>query len=289
VDVFKVTDEYAQAERLRALGWADYMKVEMARDRKSFVLSYWMFVPPSSLPPASDCSSRRPPPPTVPGRPAPPKKFPLLGGTLTFAISPVTLPPARTRPGIGPASRTPVERARARVQERGALALHPSATPGRVSDSIEALRLTSAWAPQERALGVPLARDALELPAGALAVDARDLDLGALLRRALRVHARAILGAFAVRLAETSAAFARRGAVRLMEERGEPVLRVRMCGAEAILVALDARTGRFALRDTGALSAAARGPRLSQLADRVNESPVQLLEVLGRLRLMVRR
>lgn len=35
----------SQAERLRALGWADYMKVDMARDRKSFVLSYWMFVP----------------------------------------------------------------------------------------------------------------------------------------------------------------------------------------------------------------------------------------------------
>jgi mediator of RNA polymerase II transcription subunit 14 len=31
-----------QAERLRSLGWADYMKVEMAADRKSFVLSYWL-------------------------------------------------------------------------------------------------------------------------------------------------------------------------------------------------------------------------------------------------------
>jgi mediator of RNA polymerase II transcription subunit 14 len=33
-----------QAERMRSLGWSDYLTVEMARDRKSFAASYWVYV-----------------------------------------------------------------------------------------------------------------------------------------------------------------------------------------------------------------------------------------------------
>ena len=31
-----------QAERLRSLGWGEFLKVEMSRDRKVLSVSYWM-------------------------------------------------------------------------------------------------------------------------------------------------------------------------------------------------------------------------------------------------------
>jgi hypothetical protein len=33
----------SQAERMRSLGWADYLSVQMAANRKSMVASYWMY------------------------------------------------------------------------------------------------------------------------------------------------------------------------------------------------------------------------------------------------------
>ena len=33
-----------QAERMRTLGWAEYLAVEMTSTRKSFKVSYWMYV-----------------------------------------------------------------------------------------------------------------------------------------------------------------------------------------------------------------------------------------------------
>jgi hypothetical protein len=34
-----------KASRMRSLGWADYLKVEMTNNRKTLVVSYWMSVP----------------------------------------------------------------------------------------------------------------------------------------------------------------------------------------------------------------------------------------------------
>ena len=31
-----------QAEHLRSLGWGEFLKVEMSRDRKALSVSYWM-------------------------------------------------------------------------------------------------------------------------------------------------------------------------------------------------------------------------------------------------------
>ena len=36
------TQPFLQAERMRALGWANYMSVQMTRDRKSMAVSYWL-------------------------------------------------------------------------------------------------------------------------------------------------------------------------------------------------------------------------------------------------------
>lgn len=38
-----------QAMRLRSLGWAEYLKVEISPDRKTLTASYWMYVPRSRL------------------------------------------------------------------------------------------------------------------------------------------------------------------------------------------------------------------------------------------------
>ncbi len=34
---------FVQAERLRSLGWADYLAVDMSNDRKTLTISYWMY------------------------------------------------------------------------------------------------------------------------------------------------------------------------------------------------------------------------------------------------------
>ncbi len=33
-----------QAERMRSLGWAEYMRVQMTADRKQLTVSYWVYV-----------------------------------------------------------------------------------------------------------------------------------------------------------------------------------------------------------------------------------------------------
>jgi mediator of RNA polymerase II transcription subunit 14 len=173
-----------------------------------------------------------------------------------------------------------------------ASAPQPAAGTLRPSDTIQSFRLSLSWTPQEKALGVPLGPDACRLPPGtALHIDAQALDISRILDLALGTHVRAILNAFGAQLVRQPA-FGRPGAVVLEEEPTgtpdvtAPVLRVRLCGnEEAVLVTLDARTGRLSLRDTGDLAAAARGSRLGSLGDRLNESPVMLLDALARLRL----
>jgi hypothetical protein len=66
-------------------------------------------------------------------------------------------------------------------------------------------------------------------------------------------------------------------------------MHVRLCGDEYVVVSLDIRTGRLALRDMGGLSAAGRAQRLAVLADRVNENPPALLTALAQLRISVCR
>lgn len=35
---------FFQAQRMRSLGWADYLKVEMTNERKTLIVSYWVYV-----------------------------------------------------------------------------------------------------------------------------------------------------------------------------------------------------------------------------------------------------
>lgn len=32
-----------QAERMRSLGWAEYLRVQLSADRKTLSVSYWMY------------------------------------------------------------------------------------------------------------------------------------------------------------------------------------------------------------------------------------------------------
>lgn len=65
---------------------------------------------------------------------------------------------------------------------------------------------------------------------------------------------------------------------------GSVALRVHLCADEVIVVAIDPRTGRLTLRDTGDLAAAGRGPRCAMVSERVNENPLMIYEALIRLR-----
>jgi hypothetical protein len=62
-----------------------------------------------------------------------------------------------------------------------------------------------------------------------------------------------------------------------------------LCADEIVYTAIDPRTGRVKLWDTGDLGAAGRAPRFTVLTERVNENPgALLLRALVQLRLNVR-
>jgi mediator of RNA polymerase II transcription subunit 14 len=227
-----------------------------------------------------------------------------------------SLPPHRTRPGQGPATRTPQQRARDALARRAALG-----AGGRASDTVEGLRLRVTWAPEAAALGVALPPGAAQasLTPGALTINPADLDLPALLHAVLAAHAHALLRAFGAGIA-AHPAFAGPGAVTLVDAPGATaatakteaegaiegeghaaprVLRVRLCMDEAVFVTLEARTGLLRLSRAGELDEPADGKRglpgaaddgrgrLALLADSVNLHPASLLNALILLRLKV--
>lgn len=65
---------------------------------------------------------------------------------------------------------------------------------------------------------------------------------------------------------------------------GLSALRIHLCSEEMVIVAIDPRTGRINLRDTGDLTAAGRGPKFSAITEQINKAPQMLPEALARLR-----
>ncbi|KAM6502426.1 Mediator complex subunit MED14 domain containing protein [Amanita muscaria] len=244
-----------QAERMRSLGWADYLTIRMSPDRKSLVASYWI-------------------------RPAPPitartrHKIPLLGGTLTVSI-------VETH-GSPQAGGGPLRSAKARLVAK----LQQNSKLGKsyLSDEVEGLIFDARWQPVQGALGVNLPVEALALPHGALKIDSNDLNFETLLRLSIDHHANMILAAFQQQLQRgvISKVFASPGVVELVDN----ALRVRLCTDQFINISVDARTGRISLRDTGDLAAPGKGDRFIAHTERINENAVTLLEVLMRIRVM---
>ncbi|KAJ7755751.1 mediator complex subunit MED14-domain-containing protein [Mycena maculata] len=246
-----------QAERMRFLGWAEFLSVIMDDNRKSFTASYW-------LRPAVPANTF--------GRPR--TKLPLLGGTLTISIVEAKAQP-QTR---GPA-RSPKARVLAELQQRSKLGTF------RPSDEVEGLQFEVRWEPAKGALGAVISP---EIPDGFLVVNAADLNFESLLNKVLKKHTHEILAIFQYQLQRNQprSVFSGPGIVSLTMDEQLEVLRVNLCADEVVLITLDSRSGRFNIRDTGDLAAAEKGPRFKTLSDKINEDPTVLFNVLIRLRLI---
>ncbi|KAJ7668443.1 mediator complex subunit MED14-domain-containing protein [Mycena polygramma] len=244
-----------QAERMRSLGWADYLSVKMSDNRKSFTASYWL----------------RPPPPA---NARPRAKLPLLGGTLTISIVEAKHP-SQIR---GPA-RTPKARVLAELQHRSKLGTL------RASDEVEGLKFEVRWEPAKGALGAVISS---EIPDDFLVINATDLNFESLLKKVLEKHTHEILAIFQYQLqrGQPHSVFSGHGIVTLTMDEQLEVLRINLCADEVVMITLDSRSGRFNIRDTGDLAAAERGPRFKTLSDKINEDPTVLFNVLIRLRLI---
>ncbi|KAG6886292.1 hypothetical protein C0993_006702 [Termitomyces sp. T159_Od127] len=246
-----------QAQRMRSLGWADYLTIDMTQDRKVMTISYWI---------------RRPPPLGRQTR----IKLPSLGGTITISII-ESHGPSQT--GRGPA-RSPRKRVLARLQCRAKLGA------GMPSDEVEGLKIQVLWEPTKGALGVNVPSNIM--PESVLHVDAGNLDFENLLRGVIERHARAILEIYQSQLqnGQTRTVFSPPGVVTLTKDEGVQALRVHLCADEIVIMTIDSRTGRLTLRDTGDLAAAGRGPQFTVFSDQLNENPQHLVLALMRLRLM---
>lgn len=127
-----------------------------------------------------------------------------------------------------------------------------------------------------------------------------------MLRKIIHNHVKLILSQIKDQLQHTGrSVFAVPGAVTLTEDgecthlmissfnylvnyTGEfQALKVLLCADKYILVSLDPRTGRFTLRDVGDLAASTHGVRLLRFADRINDHPSIIFNVLVSIRLQV--
>ena len=131
----------AKAQRMRSLGWADFLKVEMSPDHKILVVSYWVYVTLERryLTSLMLTLCRRPILPQIPGRPPPNRsKLPPHGGTLTISI----VPAATLRS-------SPKTRILAELQARAKLG-----EGNRPSDEVEGLKFEIKWEPTKGVFGV---------------------------------------------------------------------------------------------------------------------------------------
>ncbi|KAJ3571005.1 hypothetical protein NP233_g4045 [Leucocoprinus birnbaumii] len=250
-----------QAERMRSLGWAKFMSVQMSRDRKSMTVSYWL----------------RPP-----GPPIPPQQrgfqVPPLGGKVTVSVVETRGPP---QAGPGP-ERSPKSRMLAKLQRKTKLG------NSKPSDEVEGLRFEVKWEPERGALGVILPPDELVLPEDFLRVKPECLDFEAMLKAIIEKHTASILMTFEYQLTtgDAKAVFGPPGVVTRVTELGSPALRIHLCADEVVIITIDPRTGRITLRDTGDLAAAGRGFRFKAISEKINENPLVLFGAVFQFRFL---
>ncbi|OAX41796.1 MED14-domain-containing protein [Rhizopogon vinicolor AM-OR11-026] len=243
-----------QAQRMRSLGWADFLKVEMRDGRKTLAVSYWM----------------RPPQPTISGLPPNRVKPPPHGGTLTISI---------VEDIDKKAARSPMARMLAELQRSSKLG------DMRPSDEVENLQFDVKWEPMKGVLAANIDAEEAISAVQELVVESDNIDFESMLRKVIEVHTKAILKFYQVQLQRGPIrVFSPEGKVVLISERSYHSLRVHLCADEIAIVSIDTRAGRLNLRDTGDLAAAGRGPRFSAISDKLNEAPSMLFDALIRLR-----
>ncbi|EJD03366.1 MED14-domain-containing protein [Fomitiporia mediterranea MF3/22] len=270
---------FFQAQRLRALGWRDYMSLERSRDGKSFTASYWVRT-------QTDNSAR----PGFQQR----MRIPPIGGSVTVSLVETHISP---RAGGGP-DRSPKERILAKLQLDGKL------RGSRPSDEVETFRVVVKWEPTKGALGAQMPPHLETLIPEELEVNPQDLNFEALLRKAITKHAYAILTAYQYHLENGPSAtmFSFPGELSLTVEGkstrhlshhffkltahtdGFSALRMHLCADEYITVSIDTRTGRILLRDTGGLAAAERAPQYVVFTEKINENPLLVYDFLVQAR-----
>ncbi|KAI9510089.1 mediator complex subunit MED14-domain-containing protein [Russula earlei] len=160
----------AQAERLRSLGWGDFLKVEMSRDRKILSISYWIRQPPARPPPHHASF-----------------QLPLLGGTLRIELRTTSDPIRKPHASV-------LTELRDRTKLGGR----------RLSDTIEGTTWNVVWEPTPLALGIALTTEGAPVP-GELTVDPQDLDVECLIRTVIETHTRSVFREFALRLRKSIA------------------------------------------------------------------------------------
>ncbi|KIJ40950.1 hypothetical protein M422DRAFT_32064 [Sphaerobolus stellatus SS14] len=303
-----------QAQRMRSLGWADYLKVLFSKDRKTLTVTYWLRKPPPPRP-ANSANSR--------------VKVPLQGGTIVISIEPkppVTKssspdtakskhPPGRSHkdrvlhelglgmklkrkatttsmptpappPSVEPPRTSGTRSARASVAPSPAQSVPPSVAPEEPekypSDEVNRLFLKVTWTPDINALGfVTNPSDFVE----EYEIPSNNLDFQGLLTHAIRRHSEAVLNVFRKQLCEgqNKGVFASEDVV-VCTDGDNPALQILLCADEVVLVTIDTRTGRFTLRNTGDLAAAGRGPRFANVTERINEDPVLIMKAITSFR-----
>ncbi|KZT40826.1 MED14-domain-containing protein [Sistotremastrum suecicum HHB10207 ss-3] len=247
---------FFQASRLLALGWAEYLRIELSRDRKVLTASYWIRKPQRGNLPANT------------------RPIPLLGGSLTISI--LVKPPVKFQAP----SRSALDRVLTELEEKSKFG-----SDRRPSDQIEDVSLQVKWEPAKGALGVNLTPQDAVLAESELAVDADNLDFESLLLKVIRKHAHGILKSFQTQLLDNARRiFSKPSDVLLVPEAPEMALRIHLTAEEVVTVTIDSRTGRLTLKDIGDLTAAGRGPRFSMVSDKINETPNMMVEAIVRLR-----
>jgi mediator of RNA polymerase II transcription subunit 14 len=242
---------FYQATRMRSLGWAEFLNVSITPNRKVLTVSYWIRKPLSA---------------TI-ARQQPKLVVPLQAGTITISMT------------EGSGSRSSRAKVLAELQYAAKLGSR------RASDQVESLRFEVQWEPTPNALGVQIPSGEYVPPNGVLLVDADDLDFESMLKKIIHKHVNLILTRIQYQLQHTGSVFAAPGVLTLAEDGEFQALKVLLCADKCILVSLDPRTGRFILRDVGDLAATTHGVRLLRFADRINEAPAFLFNVLVNIRL----
>ncbi|KAF8995450.1 mediator complex subunit MED14-domain-containing protein [Cyathus striatus] len=249
-----------QAERLRSLGWADYLRVQMSDDRKSMTVTYWI---------------RGPLPSSAPGRQQP--KLSLFGGTLTISIVETHSPPLC---GGGP-ERTPKARVIDRLRQKSKLG------NSKPSDEVEGLKFSIHWELAKFAFGVSINAEETSFPEGFLNIDPDNLDFEGLLLLVLERHTEIILSAFKRQLQSPGEIFSPLDVVTIVQEGRTHALRINLCSDEVVLISIDSRTGKLALKDTGDLAAAGRAPKFGNLSNRLSGDPTMLTTAMTALRISI--